>query len=109
MPPDIIAVRLGTAFSPGALRLSIGQQFQVTVSKTVQVSGLGFAGDCAPGATGQISGGLLSLRCTGDGGYLCTAEHAGSATLSATVRPRCAPGTMCPQWITEATLKITIS
>jgi len=24
------------------------------------------------------------------------------------VRPRCARGSMCPQWITEATLKITI-
>jgi hypothetical protein len=24
------------------------------------------------------------------------------------VRPRCARGSMCPQWIAEATLKITI-
>ena len=32
----------------------------------------------------------------------------GTAELMATVRPRCARGSMCPQWIAEATLKITI-
>ena len=104
-PPDIILVQLGTGFSPAQLRLNVGQQFEVAVSKTVQVSGLG---DCAPGTTGQALGGLLSVRCMA-GGYFYTAEHAGSATMSATVRPRCTPGTMCPQWITEASLKITIT
>lgn len=87
------------------LRLGVGQQFEVAVSKTVQVSGLG---DCASRTAGEAVGGLLSLRCTA-GGYLYTAEHAGSVTMSATVGPRCAPGTMCPQWITEASLKISIT
>jgi hypothetical protein len=43
------------------------------------------------------------------GGYLYTAEHPGSVTLSATVRPRCGPGQMCPQWISEPRLQITIT
>jgi hypothetical protein len=107
VPPDIVVVRLSTVFSPAVLRLNVGQQFLVTVSKAVQVSGLGFPG-CAAGATAQTGGGLLSARCTA-GGYLYTAEHAGTAILSAGVRPRCAPGTACPQWIIEASLKITIT
>jgi hypothetical protein len=106
--PDIVVIRLSTVFSPAVLRLNVGQQFLVTVSKAVQVSGLGFPGGCAVGTTVQIASGLLSARCTA-GGYLYTAEHAGTAVLSATVRPRCAAGTMCPQWITEASLKITIT
>jgi hypothetical protein len=108
VPPDIVVVRLSTVFSPAVLRLNIGQQFLVTVSKAVQVSGLGFSGGCAAGTTAQIANGLLSARCTA-GGYLYTAEHAGTTVLSAAVRPRCAAGTMCPQWITEASLKITIT
>jgi hypothetical protein len=108
VPPDIVVVRLGASFSPDVLRLNIGQQFLVTVSKTVQVSGLGFPRGCAAGTTAQIANGLLSARCAA-GGYLYTAEHAGTVVLSATVRPRCAAGTICPQWITEASLKVTIT
>jgi hypothetical protein len=37
-----------------------------------------------------------------------TAQRPGTAELIAAVRPRCARGSMCPQWITEATLTITI-
>jgi hypothetical protein len=107
-PPGIVVVRLAATFSPAVLRLNVGQQFLVTVSKSVQASGLGFPGGCTAGTTAQIASGLLSGRCVA-GGYLYTAEHAGSAVLSATVRPRCAAGTMCPQWITEAHLKITIT
>jgi hypothetical protein len=107
-PPGIVVVRLAATFSSAVLRLNVGQQFLVTVSKSVQASGLGFPGGCTAGTTAQIASGLLSGRCVA-GGYLYTAEHAGSAVLSATVRPRCAAGTMCPQWITEAHLKITIT
>lgn len=105
---DTVVVRLTTVFSPAMLRLNVGQQFLVTVSKAVQVSGLGVPGGCAAGTTAQIANGLLSARCTA-GGYLYTAEHAGTTVLTATVRPRCAAGTMCPQWITEASLEITIT
>jgi len=108
-PPDIILVRLATTFSPAVLQVGVGQQFLVSVAKSVQVSGLDAPGSCTQGKTVQIPGGRLSLRCLGGGGYLYTAEQAGPAALSATVRPRCAPGAACPQWITKASLKITIT
>lgn len=108
VPPATFVVRLAAAFSPRSVRLGAGQQFVVIVSKTVKVSGSGISGDCTSGGTGPAGDGLLSVRCSG-GDYLYTAEHAGSTVLSATVRPRCKPGTMCPQWISRASLKITVT
>jgi hypothetical protein len=108
-PPNILLVRLGAAFSPAQLRLGAGQQFQLAVSKSVHVSGLGVASGCAPGTAGQALAGLLSVRCAGEGSFLYTAEHTGSAVLSVTVRPRCQPGTCAPQWVTAPSLKITIT
>jgi hypothetical protein len=107
-PPDVTVVRLGTAFSPSALRLRTGQQFRLAVSKAIQAIGPGVPRDCAPGAAAQAPGGLLSVRCVSSREYLYTAERAGAATLSATVKPNCPPGSACPLWVTEASLKITI-
>jgi hypothetical protein len=56
----------------------------------------------------DLRGGLLTVRCTG-GGYLYTAGRPGAAAISATVWPRCSPGQMCPQWVTEPTLHLTIT
>lgn len=109
IPPDITVVRLRTAFSPSAVRLGTGQQFRLTVSHAVQVSGPAVPRDCPPGAAGQVSDGLLSVRCVSSREYLYTAERAGAAILSATVRPDCPPGTACPLWVIQATLKITIT
>ena len=50
---------------------------------------------------------MLTVRCM-SGAFYYTALRPGTAELMATVRPRCAPGSMCPQWIAEATLTITI-
>jgi len=50
---------------------------------------------------------MLTVRCT-SGAFYYTAQRPGTAELMATVRPSCARGSMCPQWIAEATLKITI-
>lgn len=104
-PPYIAVVRLGANFSPGHLQLSTGQQFLLTVSSSVRAKGLDVPAGCA---SGSAAGGLLSVRCT-SGGYLYTAEHPGTATISATVRPYCKPGQMCPQWLTEPHLQITIT
>jgi hypothetical protein len=60
-----------------------------------------------PGTTTQIDGGMLTVRCT-SGAFYYTAQRPGTAELMATVRPNCARGSICPQWIAEATLKITI-
>ena len=103
-----VTVHLGPGFSPGSLRLRVGQQFLVVVSRDVRATGLPGPGGCARRTTRQVAGGLLSARCTARG-YRYTALHAGHGELSATVRPRCAPGNVCPQWITAPTLKITIS
>jgi hypothetical protein len=104
-PPDITVVRLSASFSPGQLQLSVGHQFLLIVSPSVQAKGLEATAGCT---SGTAAGGLLSVRCT-SGGYLYTAEHPGTATISATVRPRCKPGQMCPQWLAEPQLHITIT
>lgn len=106
--PIVFVVRLDSAFSPRSLRLGLGQQFLVIVSKTVKVSGPGLPGDCASGVTGSTTVGVLSVRCSA-GGYLYTAEHVGSSVLSASVQPLCAPGSICPQWVAEASLKIIVT
>ena len=104
--PVIFAVRLGPGFQPSTLRISPGQHFVVTVDSSVKASGPGLPSSC-PGTTAQIDGGLLTVRCT-SGAFYYTAQRPGTAELTATVRPNCAHGSMCPQWIAEATLKITI-
>ena len=104
--PVIFAVRLGHSFQPGRLRISPGQHFVVTVDSSVRASGPGVPGSC-PGTTARIDGGVLSVRCR-SGAFYYTALRPGTAELMATVRPRCVPGTMCPQWIAEATLTITV-
>ena len=105
--PIIFAVRLGASFSPNSLHLGVGQQFEVIVSKTVKVAGLAPA-NCTAQAT-PAADGLLSVRCPAAGSYLYTAERTGTATLGAIARPLCSPGTPCPQWISRASMKITIS
>ena len=102
-----VVVHLTAGFSPAAVRLRVGQQFLLTISPSVKATGLDTAG-CGSGTTWTAAGGLLSARCT-SGGYLYTAEHPGTGIVSATVRPRCSPGKMCPQWLTGAQLRLTIS
>jgi lipoprotein-anchoring transpeptidase ErfK/SrfK len=104
--PVIFAVRLGSGFQPRTLRISPGQHFVVTVDSSVKASGPGVPSSC-PGTTAPIDGGMLTVRCT-SGAFYYTAQRPGTAELMATVRPSCARGSMCPQWIAEATLKITI-
>jgi hypothetical protein len=108
-PPIILAVRLGATFAPDTVTVAAGQKFQVIVSTSVSPAGAGFPQPCSPGAAYPVADGLLSVSCPAAGAYLFTAEHPGTTTLAATVRPRCSPGEMCPQWITEATLRITIT
>ena len=108
VPPIVIVVRLDSAFSPRSLRLGRGQQFLVIVNKAVQVSGPGLPGDCTSGGVSTATTGVLSVRCSA-GNYLYTAEHVGSAVVSARVRPLCAPGKICPQWVTNASLKVTVT
>jgi hypothetical protein len=107
-PPHITVVRLGTAFSPDRLRLSVGGQFLVVVSPSVHASVLGAPTGCASLAAWSADSGLLAVRCA-SGGYLYTAERPGSAVIPATVGPRCSPGQMCPQWLSEARLYVTIT
>lgn len=104
--PVIFAVRLGRSFQPGTLRISPGQHFVVTVDTSVRASGPGVPSSC-PGTAARIDGGVLTVRCR-SGAFYYTALHPGTAELTATVRPRCAPGSMCPQWIADATLTITV-
>jgi hypothetical protein len=104
--PIIFAVRLGHGFQPSRLRISPGQRFVVTVDSSVKASGPGVPSSC-PGSTVRIDGGMLTVRCT-SGVFYYTAQRPGTVELMATVRPDCARGSMCPQWIAEATLRITI-
>ena len=104
--PVIFAVRLGRGFQPRTLRISPGQQFTVIVDPSVRASGPGLPNSCSSVPV-RVDGGMLTVRCT-SGAFSYTALRPGTVELTATVRPRCAPGSMCPQWVTEATLKITI-
>jgi hypothetical protein len=110
--PPVAVVRLGPAFSPDRLRLNVGGLFLVVVSPSVHATVLGAPPGCAPGAAATAAatttGGLVSVRCV-PGGYLYTAERPGSAVISATVGPHCSPGQMCPQWLSESRLQITIT
>lgn len=102
-------VRLTAGFSPRTVRLRVGQQFLVAVSQNVRASGMPSPGGCLAGPTRPIAGGLLTARCLAGGRYLYTALRSGTATVIATVRPRCAPGSMCPQWVSGPRLAVIIS
>jgi hypothetical protein len=108
-PPIVLVVRLGPAFSPSTLHLAVGQKFQLEVSKSVQAAVAGLPEHCASGSVTHIAGGMLSAQCSTASSFLYTAERSGSTVLTAAVRPRCSPGTMCPQWVTAPRLKITIT
>lgn len=102
-------VGLAAGFSPSAIRLRAGQQFVVMESPDVQADGIPWPGGCLAGTARPVAGGLLTAQCLAGGRYLYTARHPGSATVTATVRPRCAPGSICPQWMTEPKLTVIIS
>ncbi|HEY1916681.1 MAG TPA: hypothetical protein VGH27_13990 [Streptosporangiaceae bacterium] len=104
--PIIFAVRLGGGFQPNTLRISPGQQFVVTVDSSVKANGPGLPSSCS-GISAPVDNGMLTVTCA-SGSFTYTAQRAGTAELTATVRPNCSRGGMCPQWIAEATLKITI-
>jgi hypothetical protein len=104
--PIIFAVRLGGGFQPDTLRISPGQQFVVTVDSSVKANGPGLPSSCS-GISAPIDDGMLTVTCA-SGAFTYTAKRPGTAELTATVRPNCSRGGMCPQWIAEATLKITI-
>jgi hypothetical protein len=106
----IRVVRLGAKFSPEEFQLGVGQKFRLEVDESVQATIAGVPEHCPAGSAVDVAGGLLSVQCgTGRGSYLFSGERAGSATLTATVRPRCAPGVACPQWVATARLTISIA
>jgi hypothetical protein len=107
--PMIAAIRLSANFSPDSVTLAAGQKFQVIVSSSVAPTGTAFPHPCSTGVAYAAAGNMLSVSCPASGGFLFTAEQAGTTTLTATVKPNCAPGEMCPQWITEAVLHVTIT
>jgi hypothetical protein len=95
-PRTVAVVHLTASYSPGILRLKAGQQFLLIVSSRIQAS--------IPGG-----GGLLTARRLAAGRCLYTAHTPGIITLPATIRPRCQPGTACPQWVSVALLRLTIT
>jgi hypothetical protein len=107
--PIVQVVQLSTKFSPAELRLGAGQKFQLHVNQSIQATIAGIPQTCPAGTVTDIASGLLSARCGTGGTYLFTAQHSGSAVVSATVGKRCKPGTMCPDFVVIAQLKITIT
>ena len=95
-PPTAAVVHLAASYSPSKLRLNAGQQFLLIVSSRIQAS--------IPGG-----GALLTARRLAAGRYLYTAHAPGIITLPAAIRPRCPPGTACPQWVSVALLRLTIT
>lgn len=101
-------VHLAVSFSPSEVRLRAGQQFLLIVSKDVEASGVAGPGPCPAGTVRPVAGGLLSAQCMAGSRYLFTAKRTGTATVTATVRPRCAPGSPCPQWVAEPSLRVIV-
>jgi len=95
-PPTVAVVHLAASYTPSKLQLKAGQQFLLIVSARIQAS--------IPGG-----GGLLTARRLAAGRYLYTAHTPGIITLPATIRPRCPPGTACPQWVSVALLRLAIT
>jgi hypothetical protein len=102
-------VQLATRFSPAVLRLGAGQQFQLHVKQSVRATIEGVPRTCPAGTVTDIANGMLSVQCGTDSTYLFTAEHSGSAVVTATVTQRCKPGIMCPDFVVLARLKVTIT
>ena len=89
-------VGLGATFTPSAVRLRAGQLLLIAVGRYVSAT------VTSPRPGGPLTGGELS-----DGLYLFTVTGTGTATIAATVRPRCLPEIVCPQWITAPKLTVT--
>lgn len=106
--PDIHVIDLADSFSPDTLQISVGMQFVIDVASNVRASGLTGA-TCTAGKSQPLPGGMLTVRCQNSSSYEYTATHAGTVTLSATVKPHCTGGTMCPQWVKESHLRVTIA
>lgn len=107
-PPAVLIVRLDSGFSPAAMHLGVGQRFLLLVSATVNAAVAGTPASCPLGATSAV-GADLSVQCGPTGTYLFTAEHAGTAVVTAVVKPSCTPGTACTDWVTDARLTVTIT
>lgn len=91
-------VYLGPNFTQSWVRLTPGQLLLVSVQADVTAT----VTDPAPGSA--VEGGQL-----GDTTYLFAAVKPGTTTISATVRPKCAPSTVCPQWIAAPKLMVTVA
>jgi hypothetical protein len=94
----VTLVTLGPAFSPSSVTLRTGHLLLVTVDPTVS------AAVAVPAPGGPLAGGEL-----GPGAYLLVATRPGVTILTAIVRPRCVPGSVCPQWIAVPRLEVTVS
>ncbi|MBO0868871.1 MAG: hypothetical protein J2P15_09925 [Micromonosporaceae bacterium] len=102
-------VQLGAGFAPSSVRLRIGQQFLVIVSDRVTATGVAGPGACPAAAVRSVARGLLTAQCMAGGRYLFTAERSGTATVTAVVKPKCPAKSVCPLWIAEPALQVTIA
>jgi hypothetical protein len=106
--PAVFIVRLDSGFSPAVMHLGVGPRFLLMVGATVNAAIGGMPASCPLGSTSAV-GADLSVQCGPTGTYLFTAEHAGTAVVTAVVKPSCTPGTACPDWVTDARLTVTIT
>jgi hypothetical protein len=101
--PGLIAVvTLGASFSPSSVTLSVGEPLLINVNGDVASMMTGPVTATTP--DGPLTGGAL-----GPASYVYFATKPGTEILSATIRPRCEPGTMCPMWIAMSRLTVTVS
>jgi hypothetical protein len=91
-------IYLGPDFTQSSVRLTPGQLLLVSVQADVTAT----VADPAPGSS--VEGGQLGATT-----YLFAAVKPGITTLSASVRPKCAPSTACPQWIAMPKLTVTVA
>jgi len=98
-PADPLSVvYLGPSFSQSSVKLTPGQLLLVSVRAGVRAMVMD------PAAGSPVAGGRL-----GNSSYLFAAAKPGTTTISATVRPKCAPWNACPQWIAMPKLRVTVT
>ncbi|MGI8869324.1 MAG: hypothetical protein ACR2F6_10865 [Mycobacteriales bacterium] len=104
--PAAVTVKLATTFRPRSVRLRVGQRLTIEVAKSVTADlGTGSGRTCRPGSGSAV----LKVVCGTPPTVRYVAQSAGTTTIDALVRPKCAAGAVCPKWVTSPSLTVVVA
>lgn len=91
------------------VHLQVGQQLRLAVSPSVQV-GFGSTTGATPCAQPHSAAApVLKRLCVADTDDTYQALRPGSTTLSFSIHPKCAAGSVCPNWVRVVRLPVTVA